>query len=574
MFSLGRVGRAAAAALSVGAAAAVSASAAAGAGHAPAARHVKVDHVLLISVDGLHQSDLRWWVQHHPGGALARLAGAGAEYRNAVTPVPSDSFPGMVAQVTGGDPRTTGIYYDDSYNRRLLPPGSACTPGQTTGLGTEVNFAENIDRDLNSIDAGLGIPNLYSGLPGSVLALPGNVPAIEAGMIDPAQLPIDPRTCAPVYPRQYLRVNTVFQVAHDHGLRTAWSDKHPAYELLSGHAGTGIDDLFTPEINSSTTDPSLPAGPSGDWTTNNRDTQFYDAIKVQAVINEIDGWNHGRTAHVGVPALFGMNFQSVSTGEKLPTSPIGGTDQLGGYVREDGHWVPGPVLRDSLAFVDRSVGRMVDELGDRHLLGETAIILSAKHGQSPIETTALKRIDDGNVIDALNAAWQAHGGSGDLVAFAIDDDAMYIWRADRSQDGLAFARHFLLHYSQPASAGAATNYAGDPIGFTASGLRAVKLGPAFFGVARSDARVPDLVGIVQHGTVYTGGTGKIAEHGGDDPQDRHVALIVAGPGIAAGSVSTPVETTEIAPTILRLLGLDPDLLAAVRRQGTPVLPAP
>jgi hypothetical protein len=217
---------------------------------------------------------------------------------------------------------------------------------------------------------------------------------------------------------------------------------------------------------------------------------------------------------------------------------------------------------------------MVAELGHRHLLGETAIILSAKHGQSPIETSALKRIDDGNVIDALNAAWQAHGGSGDLVAFAIDDDAMYIWLADRSQAALAFARGFLLHYSQPASAGAATNYAGDPVGFTASGLRAVKLGPAFFGVAGSDARVPDLVGVVQHGTVYTGGTAKIAEHGGDDPQDRHVALIVSGPGIAAGSVGTPVETTEIAPTILRLLGLDPDLLAAVRRQGTPVLPAP
>jgi hypothetical protein len=568
------VRRAAVAALLLSVVAAASAGAAAGSARPPTAHGARAEHVLLISVDGLHQSDLRWWVQRHPRSALARLARGGAEYRNAMTPVPSDSFPGMVAQVTGGDPRTTGIYYDDSYNRRLLPPGSACTPGQTTGLGTEVNFAENIDQNLNSIDAGFGIPNLYPGLPGSVLGLPGNVSAIEAGMIDPAQLPIAPETCAPVYPRRYLRVNTVFQVAHDAGMRTAWSDKHPAYELLSGHSGTDIDDLFTPEINSSTTDPSLPAGPSGDWTTNNRDTQFYDAIKVQATINEIDGWNHGRTAHVGVPAIFGMNFQSVSTGEKLPTSPINGTDQLGGYVRRNGRWVPGAVLRDALGFVDRSVGRMTAELADRHLLGKTAIIVSAKHGQSPIETSALKRIDDGNVIDALNAAWQAHGGSGSLVAFAIDDDAMYIWLADRSQGGLAFARHFLLHYSQPASAGAATNYAGDPIGFTASGLRAVRFGPAFFGVRKSDARVPDLVGIVQHGVVYTGGTSKIAEHGGDDPQDRHVPLIVAGPGIEAGRVSTPVETTEIAPTILRLLGLDTHLLAAVREQGTPVLPSP
>jgi hypothetical protein len=110
-------------------------------------------HVLLISVDGLHQSDLRWWIQHHPDSVLARIADTGTQYTNAATPVPSDSFPRLVAQVTGGDPRTTGVYYDDSYNRRLLPPGSSCTPGQTSGLGTEVTYFEVLDRNLNSIDA-------------------------------------------------------------------------------------------------------------------------------------------------------------------------------------------------------------------------------------------------------------------------------------------------------------------------------------------------------------------------------------------------------------------------------------
>ena len=175
-----------------------------------------------------------------------------------------------------------------------------------------------LDRNLNSIDAGAGIPNLYPGLPTSVLALPGRVSQIEQRMIDPGQLPIDPATCKPVYPRQYLRVNTIFQVAHDAGMRTAWADKHAAYELISGHSGRAIDDLFTPEINSSTTDPSLPAGPGPDWTTNNRDTQFYDAIKVRAILNEIDGRDHSGRAHPGVPGIFGMNFQSVSTAEKLP----------------------------------------------------------------------------------------------------------------------------------------------------------------------------------------------------------------------------------------------------------------
>ncbi|HEY0807768.1 MAG TPA: alkaline phosphatase family protein, partial [Pseudonocardiaceae bacterium] len=73
-----------------------------------------VQHVLLLSVDGLHQQDLAWYVAHHPGSALARLAGGGVQFTNASTPIVSDSFPGMVGQVTGGDPGVTGVYYDDS----------------------------------------------------------------------------------------------------------------------------------------------------------------------------------------------------------------------------------------------------------------------------------------------------------------------------------------------------------------------------------------------------------------------------------------------------------------------------
>ena len=89
----------------------------------------------------------------------------------------------------------------------------------------------------------------------------------------------------------------------------------------------------------------------------------------------------------------------------------------------------------------------------------------------------------------------------------------------------------------------------------------------------SDSRVPDLVGVVQHGVVYTGGTKKIAEHGGSDPQDRHVPIVAYGAGIRHGKVNDHhVSTKQIAPSILALLGLDPDALQAVRRQGTHSLP--
>ncbi len=84
-----------------------------------------------------------------------------------------------------------------------------------------------------------------------------------------------------------------------------------------------------------------------------------------------------------------------------------------------------------------------------------------------------------------------------------------------------------------------------------------------------------MIGIAQYGTVYTGGTKKIAEHGGDNPQDRDVALVVSGSPIAAAAdkvSSDPVETTQIAPTILRLLGLDPNALQAVQVEHTAALP--
>ena len=54
----------------------------------------RISHVLLISVDGLHQSDLEWYVSQHPGSELAKLVHNGAEFSNAHTAVPSDSDPG------------------------------------------------------------------------------------------------------------------------------------------------------------------------------------------------------------------------------------------------------------------------------------------------------------------------------------------------------------------------------------------------------------------------------------------------------------------------------------------------
>ncbi|MEU7057026.1 alkaline phosphatase family protein [Streptomyces sp. NPDC046197] len=540
---------AAAALAAVGALTAAAATPAAA--HATARRHSPARHVLLLSVDGLHQSDLAWYVARHPQSALARLVGDGVEYTHAGATVPSDSFPGMIGQLTGGNPGTTGVYYDDTYSNALLPAGTTGCAG--VRAGAEVDLTEDLDRNKDSLDAGQGL----SGLPGSILNMTGD----PRSLIDPSKLPVDPKTCKPVYPHAYLRVNTVFDVAGRAGLRTAWADKHAAYEILDGPSGNGVQDLFAPEINSKAV--GYPAG--GDWTKDNAATEQYDGYKVRAVLNEIDGYDHSGTRRVGTPAVFGMNFQSVSTAQKLPSS-----DGLaGGYAAKG---VPGPLLAKNLAFVDQEVGAFLAELRKRHLDDRTTVILSAKHGQSPTDPAALNRIDDGPLLDGLDAAWKsAHPGAGDLVAHAVDDDAMLVWLTDRSPAATDFAKAYLL-----ARSGTGTGIDGGPRPFTASGLRTLYAGAAaarYFHVPPGDPRVPDLLGVTRYGVVYTGGKGKIAEHGGAHADDLDVPLVVSGAGTAHGRrVGAPVRTTQIAPTILRLLGLDPRGLDAVRIEHTRALP--
>src|ERR1700722_15727215 len=185
----------------------------------------KIKHVLLISVDGLHEADVTNYLTFHPKSAFARLLQHGISYTNVSTSRPSDSSPGLVALVTGGSPRTTGVYYDDSYDRTFLSPGDlACS-----ATGTETMYAENID---NSFDTVLG----------------GSTRLDGGGGINDKALPRDRANgCKPVYPHQFLRINTIFDVAKAAGGRTAWGDKHPSYEILLGPSGKGGDDLATPE---------------------------------------------------------------------------------------------------------------------------------------------------------------------------------------------------------------------------------------------------------------------------------------------------------------------------------------
>ena len=471
-------------------------------------RHGAIRHVLLISVDGLHQSDLEWYVANHPGSELAKLADGGAEYTNAHTSDPSDSDPGGTALMTGGDPRATGVYYDVEYNHNAVRGGHDGVP-RPDRRRRHLRLARRPRR--HAARRRPGHPRSAE-RPGKIMQMTGN----PQTLLNPATFPVDPTTCQPIWPHSYLKVNTMFEVAKRAGLRTAWSDKHPVYESFNGPSGNGHRRPVhaRDRLQRGRAEWNPVPGWIG-WTDDNAATRQYDGYKVQAIINEIDGYDHSGRRKVGVPAIFGMNFQTVSMAEKLLSSEavIGGPVLPGGYL--PGTTTPGPLLSSALDYVNAQLQRMVDEIQAQGLDDSTAIIITAKHGQSPQDPNQLTRIKDGPIIDAINAAWTAaHPGAGNLIVAGTDDDLWQSYLSDTSQAAADFVKNYLWNHDATG-----VTYSGGTRTLAHSGLAQIYAGKAaagFFGVPAADPRHPDVFGRVQVGVVYTGGT-KIAEHGGDNP---------------------------------------------------------
>jgi Type I phosphodiesterase / nucleotide pyrophosphatase len=461
----------------------------------PASTPVK--RVILISVDGLHALDLANFIKTEPQSNLAKLSVQGVTYTQAFTSKPSDSFPGLLSMVTGGSPISTGVWYEGGYARDLSPPGSHCS-----AVGTEIVWDSSIDRDKKQF---------------------------EGGGIDPAKLPLDPKKgCTPVYPHNYLRVNTIFEVVHAARMRTAWVDKHPSYEMVDGPSGKGVDDLFTPELAAS--------GASHDV----RAAEAYDDKKIEAVLNEIDGKDHTGAKPAQTPSLFGVSLQAFSMGQKL-----------GGYTDEAG--TPGMILLESLRHTDRSIGKLVNALRQRGLAHSTLVIVTAKHGESPMDPRKHHIIADTILKGIMKSS---HPGA--LALAYQDGDLASIWLKDQSQTKQV-ARTLSEAENETA--------------MDIEEILAEESLKLMFNDPLQDTRTPDIVVVPRLGSLYLEAkTRFIAEHGGFHRQDLNVALLLARPGLRSKIIKTPVQSTQIAPTILRALGLNPDALQAVQMEKTRELP--
>ena len=565
-----------------------------------------IRRVLLISIDGMHAADYLNCSKGVTGvnngepycPNLAALGQNGVNYTRTTTSRPSDSFPGLMALVTGGTPKTVGAYYDVSYDRVLAAPkvhtgnglpgedqGAqyACKLNQINGTQTEYEEGDEYNQAL-----------LNGGNPVAASVIDGSWQAI-----DPDHLIRDPfNGCNPVYPWNFVRTNTIYGVIHTAGGYTAWSDKHAVYAVVSGPTGTNrpsnVDDYYSPEVNSNKfplsnlttagTDYNCAnvVNDSNDWTTDFDSIKCYDQLKVNAVVNWIHGKNHLGTAKTKVPTIFGMNFQAVSVGEKLVSPaalPANRNDgNSGGY--EDAQATPRPLMEKEIVFVDAAIGQMVAALKNDGLLDSTVIIITAKHGQSPIDPNRLDPIPGKtNVGEPPAAALMAPNPNLLPLVYSdpnnglgiAEDDISQLWLKDSSSDTLESAVATLE--KNGVAIGLGQIYYGSTLTtmFNAPGVPD-EPGPCCELRKGGDPRTPDIVVATNVGVVYTGGDKKQSEHGGFANDDTNVMLLVSNPALRARTDTSFVETDQVAPTILQLLGLDPSALDAVRIEGTPVLP--
>jgi hypothetical protein len=534
-----------------------------------------IKHVLLVSVDGMHAVDFENCAKgismvnngepYCP--ALAALGKTGVNYVAASTSKPSDSFPGLIAIVTGGSPALTGIYYDVAYARNLDAPtittgnglgAGPCTPGAAP-TGTTSEYEEGIDLDQTKVNGGA---------PGAALTDGG------IASIDPKKLIRDPaKGCAPVYPWQFVRANTIFSVIHQAGGYAAWSDKHPAYSAVAAGIGpAALDDFYGPEINSTVVGlPGVktptgiscssvpdPGSDTSAWTNSFQNIECYDQLKVNAVLNEIDGKDHLGNKTTKVPTVFGMNFQAVSVGQKLIEKSNGVT---GGYL--DAAGTPTEALLGEFKFVDDAIASWVAELKAKGLYDSTLIVITAKHGQSPIDPSRYvgQTINGTSPVTLLSNAGYIPNSESTNNPTGIgptEDDVSLVWLKS-SADTEASVK--ILEDNPSTSTGI--------------GLGQIYYGPSLslnYNDPTQDPRTPDIIVTPNVGVTYSSSKAKLSEHGGFAHDDTNVVLLVSNASFQAKTVRSGVGTAQVAPTVLKALGLNPWQLYAVRQEGTPVLP--
>lgn len=348
---------------------------------------------------------------------------------------------------------------------------------------------------------------------------------IAADTANDAAQPRDPvHHCAAMPPHMLLRVNTLFEVVHEEYGPTAWAGENGTItDLLRGPSGAGLDDAC-----------SFPSE-GMDLAA----IRAADDARVAAVVRWIDGRNCSGSHDASVPALFGMSFGAFAAAQLIPGM---------GYRGAAGN--PSEALTATLAHIDASIARIVKELRTRNLFDSTWVAVTAPYGQSPMDQRQRHEIQLNEIRITVENVQP------NLVAHINGGGAAEIWLIDSSKT--------------EATVQALNDVA------SRLGIQDIDAGPRLtltLNSPEADPRMPDIVLQAAPGVLWT----REGEHlamsdGGTLDEVEHVALLVSGAQLTGRLDPTWVPTTQLAPLLLRALGMEKFDLQALHREHSPALP--
>jgi arylsulfatase A-like enzyme len=221
--------------------------------------------------------------------------------------------------------------------------------------------------------------------------------------------------------------------------------------------------------------------------------------------------------------------------------------------------VGAPLTRMSLTLVDAGIGRIEDGLRARGLLDSTNIIVASDHGFS----TETGELD----LPALVApfAKKLDGGTMDIV---VSEGAIHLRQPDRARVAAIVAAlqrrpEVGAIFTRPAPGGGAAGVVPGTLSFDVARWNHPRSGDIL--VSANWTNNANAAGF--KGTTTQKG---VAGHGSSSPWDIHNTLIAAGPDFRERATSDlPTSNVDLAPTLLRLLGLTqaPSMTGRVIEEG-------
>src|SRR5215204_2247677 len=227
--------------------------------------------------------------------------------------------------------------------------------------------------------------------------------------------------------------------------------------------------------------------------------------------------------------------------------------------------------------VDRQIARLLEVVDARAGLANTVVAFTADHGVAPSPEHSVEmglpggRVKVSDVLTAVRNRIRARfgkPGEKDTTADYLQTFSnyqIYFNRAALERDGVG------VEEAERVAGEAALAVPGISRYFTRTQLLAGAVSPADALARRvlhgyNQKRSGDVV-VIQEAFKYISGVTSGATHGAPYTYDTHVPLVIMGGGLAPGRYLTPATPADIAPTLARILDVEPPSSATGRVLG-------